>query len=136
MYKKKGLAASVVAALMLVTVLSVAGAANVITVNKELSEDDDSGSLNYGFILCRVCYMESPIWVKSSLPGQRVECVDLDTGELIAQGKTHVFGLFLFKFLPMGRDYKIIADTSYWLDSKKIEDLGFFQYVEFLFIIV
>jgi len=102
---------------------------------RELIEEEDSVSWNLGFILCRVCFMETWSWFIKGMPGQRIECIDLDTGEIVYKGKTRIFGYFLFKFFPFGHDYKITAETEYGRMSKKINDLDFFQKVELLFII-
>ena len=102
--------------------------------NRSIEQESDSGDKGLGFILCRVTYFEIGIWIELGLPGQNVKCINIDTGEVVRQGKTRVFGFYLFKFLPMGRDYKIIADTIYGKESKKVEDLFLFQKVEFTFI--
>jgi hypothetical protein len=115
--------------------------ANVQKKNKikvfgeESSEKEDSRDINLGFILCRVCYMRIGEWFQFGLPGQKIECVDLDTGEVVAEGKTRIFGYYLFKFLPLGHDYKITAHYEFGWDTKKVNDLGLFQKVEFVFII-
>jgi hypothetical protein len=115
--------------------------ANVQKKNKiksfgeESSEKDDSRDIKLGFIFCRVCYMKIGEWFQFGLPGEKIECVDLDTGEVVAEGKTRIFGFYLFKFLPLGHDYKITAHYEYGWDSKNVKDLGFFQKVEFVFII-
>jgi hypothetical protein len=79
--------------------------------------------------------METWSWFIIGMPGQEVECIDLNTGEVVYQGKTRIFGYFLFNFLTLGHDYKIITYTEYGKMSKKINDLDFFQKVELLIII-
>ena len=106
-----------------------------VSIYTESIEKDNSEVWGLGFILCRVTYFEIGIWIELGLRGQKVKCIDLDTGEVVSQGKTRIFGFFLFKFLPIGHDYKIIADTIYGEDSKKVEDLFLFQKVTFTFII-
>ena len=115
--------------------------ANVQKKNKvkaffeESVEKDDSRDLNLGFILCRITYLEIGIWWETGYYGQNVELIDLDTDEVIAQGKTGFFGYIFFPFLPLGHDYKITAYTEYGTDSRKVKDLGFFQKVVICFII-
>lgn len=96
-----------------------------------IEENIDSGGWNLGFVLGRVTYFDRPTKWWYSVNGGRVECINFDTGEVVAQGKTGFFGFYLFTFLPMGYDYKIISYFKYSHLSRKVEDLGFFQRIDF-----
>ena len=104
-------------------------------ISTDIVKEDNSQDINLGFILCRVTYIEIGIWWETGYYGQNVELIDLDTDEVIAQGKTGFFGYIFFPFLPLGHDYKITAYTGYGTDSRKVKDLGFFQKVVICFII-
>jgi hypothetical protein len=108
-----------------------------ISINEEsIEENVEPRGWNLGFILLRVTYMEFSIWYKVGFYGQTVKCEDKETGEIIRTGKTGFFGFYLFKFLPMGHDYKITAITDkYGTMSRTVKNLGFFQRVDILFII-
>ena len=104
-------------------------------ISTDIVKEENSRDINLGFILCRVTYIEIGIWWETGFHGQIVELKDLETGEVIAQGKTGFFGFILFPFLAIGHDYRITAYTNYGPDSKKVEDLGLFQTIKIVYII-
>ena len=131
---KKGLGAVVIVLFISFSITPIVNSQSIKEFDEESIENDDSRDLNLGFILCRVTYIDIGIWWETGFHGQNVELKDLDTGEVIAQGKTGFFGFIFFTFLPIGHDYRITAYTDYGIDSRKIEDLGLFQKVKICFI--
>jgi hypothetical protein len=126
---KKGL---VVGIIVMFIGVSVCSSKDASICKDAIEENIDSGGWNLGFILGRVTYFEIASMWEYSVKGEIVECIDIDTGEVIAQVKTGFFGFYLFAFLPMGYDYKIISYFEYSKLSGKVEDLGFFQRIDFM----
>jgi hypothetical protein len=132
---KRGLVVGISILVIGVSVLSSVSSKEVTIYNKTIDEHNYSEDWNLGFILGRVTYFEIGIWLESGVFGEKIECIDLDTGEVVSQEKTGIFGFFLFKFLPIGHNYKIISYFEYSQLSKKVENLGFFQIVKFTHVI-
>ena len=102
--------------------------ANDIAVSKETTEENnESGDWGFGFILCSATYEREMDRNTYRLRWAVVECIDLETGNVVRQEKTGFFGFCLFKFLPMGRDYKLTVSTEDGDDWFIVRDLGFFS---------
>lgn len=133
---KKVMVIGTVILFILVNVFSNVSSKDISTNEEPIEENVEPGRWNLGFILLRVTYMEFSIWYEVGFPGVKVKCVDKETGEIVSTGRTGFFGFYLFKFLSLGQDYKIIAVTDkYGTMSRTVKDLGFFQRVDILFII-
>lgn len=70
--------------------------------------NQDNDLIKRGFIVCytRIGFPKSNFYLPATL--SIVICEDLDTGN-IRIGITRFSGFHIFKFLPMGHDYKISA---------------------------
>lgn len=107
--------------------------ASVQQIKETKIEDNGEGDLNFGFILVFASYNINYMRPTYPLSGEIVECIDLETGNEVMKEKTGFFGLCLFKFLPMGRDYKLVVSTENGYDSYIVRNLWFFQraYLEY-----
>ena len=124
---KKGLIATFMVSLMLLTVLSGVVGVNAISVSEETTEENnDSKDLGFSFIWIYIMLYDMidrdqyiPNWVT-------FELTDLDTGEV--RRAFRYFGNILFILLPMGHDYEFKFSCSKVNDTWIIKDLGFFYF--------
>jgi hypothetical protein len=132
---RKGLVLGII--LLFIGVLSSVSSANDTSEIKEtVEENNDSGDWGFGFILCWATYTHVGGRTIYPLSREKVECIDLETGNVIKQGTTGLFGFYLFKFLPLGRDYKLTISTEDGSDSFIVSKLGLFEYVHLWFILL
>jgi len=92
-------------------------------------ENKDSDDWGFGFILCYASIEYAELRHSIWLPWEMVECIDLETGNVVRQERTGLFGFCLFKYLPMGRDYKLTISTEEGSDSIIVRDLLFLKRV-------
>jgi len=104
--------------------------ANDISISKEITEkNNDSDDWGYGFIFVSATFrrqMERTTW---RLRWTVIDCIDLETGKVVMQEKTGMFGFCLFKFLPRGHDYRLIVPSLGGSSWCVIEDMGLFHKV-------
>ena len=112
------------------------GVANDVYINNEMKQVDEKiyeykfvRELNFGFILVLATYGIYNQRPTLPLSWERVECIDLETGEVVMQEKTGRFGFCLFKYLPMRHDYKLIVSNSMGEDWSIVRNTGIFQRV-------
>ncbi len=133
---KKGLAIGIIVSLLVIAVNSTIGkesqSVNLTdkkqTIDKNIEENYISDFLGNGIILFHTLRWEHGYRRYVSDPWIKLNCEDLDTGE-IKHITTNSFG-FRIKFFPRGHDFKISVPL-YNIEDKIIEDLGFFKHVKF-----
>jgi len=113
-----------------------------VTINPAVAEEDkvqktdleiegNEKSSGRGFIVCytRIGFPISGIYLPATL--SLVICEDLDTGRL-RFGITRFLGIHVFKFLPMGHNYKLNAyPQSAWDGEQTIYNLSYYDVATF-----
>ena len=119
---KKGLVVGIIILFIGVGV-QPANADDISEIKETTEENNDSGDWGYGFILCYASIEYVQYRYSIFLSWKVVECIDLETGNVVRQDRTGLFGFCLFKYLPMGRDYKLTISTEEGSDSIIVRDL-------------
>jgi hypothetical protein len=93
---------------------------------KVTSSKVETRDFGLGFILCVVLHVDfigRTCWIPWFV---EFKLTDYDTGELIEK-KNCLFGVHLFRFLPMGKNYMINVTTLMVSDTALVKNLGFFK---------
>jgi len=85
-----------------------------------------------GFIVCKTRFWSNIFDRYIPVPLNLVICENLDTG-IIRFGFTHYLGFHVFKFLPMGHDYKlnVFPYPSHWGGEQTVYNLSYLDFAIF-----